>query len=102
MSTISQALPATPLTDEQLEPLAEKEDVEVLVPEGRPKSVATTRGELPGDITKFWVVTEDYARSAKWKGRRWEWASPMARDEEHFDSILNELRNDYKTLGDGS
>lgn len=106
--TRSDALPAVPLTDADLEDLADKDSIHtVWVPDGRPESVETRAGEHEGDILSFWLETGDkYVKyeytSPEGDGLAWYRFEPTAKDAPDVEVIKHSIDEDYRPLAGGS
>jgi len=96
-------LPPVPLTDEQLAPLAARDDVDaVYVPNGRPETVYTLAGNHQGDIMKFYV---EFAGSyVKFRygptenGLAWLRHEPTSKTEPLGEYVAESIAEDYRPL----
>jgi len=96
------ALPPVPLTEDQLEPLADHESIDaVYVPEGRPETVYTLAGGHRGDVLEFYVETTDqyvkYRYGPAEGGLAWTRCEPWSKEDPHVDLAERDLE-DYRPL----
>jgi hypothetical protein len=96
-------LPPVPLTDEQLAPLAARDDVDAVhIPDGRPESVYTLSGSHDGDILEFWVEFPDRYVAFRYgptgTGLAWLRHDSVWKDEPIAECQEDVLDEDYRHL----
>lgn len=99
---VSSAIPPVPMTDEQLVPLLDQDNIEAVhVPDARPETVQTLAGTHQGDILEFYVETATTFVKFQYDmapgGLAWKRCEPWEKNDPHITVLESDLE-DYHRL----